>query len=568
MPIKVSEAQPVRLQAEEMRIELDLALSKNTQWKRFCEHTSTIGESVPYVQSASKTIQNQVLHQSIWEDLIIYLRGWYAICILMKRFNQYLKVLQWLPISHKLETVPPDSGVSDLRGQPWAPKWLQGGALVSDESLGLPIHSMELDSFRQQLLFLMNVYGIPVTSLDNSEPQSAANTLKKEATWCEFINLVPEKELQQEKMWSSLHHKKYVDELWKSHLVSSIGKIRKKKLQIKTDREHRRLVHAMNAFLRALRKHNTDRNDTISRSELLGALQDENLFPPSKRMILFGDVDSEIILEYLDKDHNGQISYNELLSFMEETGINMQNRFLGYQRRVIRNLPTFLETLQATLLTNVKRVYVEEKDLKRTVGINTGHIGTTDFNLEPEDVTFVLERGRRSLEAFLKYYVATNHLKKKPEYKSMNDLRKNSKGSLISSNSCQSLGSTDAVNMEVTSPAVPSIPPIDQPSASEDSKISEAPVKSKSTVKFQALTENIQWLNDQMSDSPEVAEADVSETVNLLGDKSSTSQTRERVYIKHTEPAKSTSPTSRQIEKSLFKLQEQTESNKVTAQIH
>ena len=44
---------------------------------------------------------------------------------------------------------------------------------------------------------------------------------------------------------------------------------------------------------------------------------------------------------------------------MEETGISMQNRFLGYQRRNIKNLPSFLDTLQATLLTNVKRVYVE-----------------------------------------------------------------------------------------------------------------------------------------------------------------------------------------------------------------
>ncbi|KAH9494550.1 hypothetical protein Btru_042420 [Bulinus truncatus] len=367
--LEVSEAQPVRLQAEEMRIELDLALSKEytvnslpllahqyftertqhlihlrhllmLRWKRFCEHTSTIESLYPmyslrlnhllneYKDCVQRAQRLSYARESMMldhpesgatsvnmEDLIIYLR--WLVCHLhsMKRFNQYLKVLQWLPISHKLETVPPDSGVSDFEeaspGSKMASRYqddmltnifssssrpmsvisgnsavsfepslgatnnsnlllsssplpasafpfanaVTGGALVSDESLGLPIHSMELDSFRQQLLFLMNVYGIPVdlnnvnnsademelfgtvnrrfkqvflqqeqlntfkiydmieTSLDNSEPQSAANTLKKEATWCEFINLVPEKELQQEKMWSSLHHKKYVDEL-------------------------------------------------------------------------------------------------------------------------------------------------------------------------------------------------------------------------------------------------------------------------------------------------------------------------------------------------------------------
>lgn len=197
-------------------------------------------------------------------------------------------------------------------------------------------------------------------------------------------------------------------------------KVKKKKMQLKTDREHRRLVKAMNAFLKSLKKHNADKNDNIDRQELEAALKDEGHFPLAQRRILFGNVCSDVILQYLDKDNNGQISYNELVKFMEDTGISMQNRFLGYQRRSIKNFGNFLDTLQATLLTNVKRVYVNESDLKRTVGINTGHVGTSDFVLEPADVEFIIERGRRSLEAFLKYYVAENHLKKKPRSRQLN----------------------------------------------------------------------------------------------------------------------------------------------------
>lgn len=86
--------------------------------------------------------------------------------------------------------------------------------------------------------------------------------------------------------------------------------------------------------------------------------------------------------------------------------------------------------------------FIQERDLKRTVGINTGHVGTSDFVLEPADIDFVMERGKRSLEAFLKYYVASHHLKKKPEYKRGSvDIRKNSKCSLISSSSNQSIDS-------------------------------------------------------------------------------------------------------------------------------
>ena len=81
----------------------------------------------------------------------------------------------------------------------------------------------------------------------------------------------------------------------------------------------------------------------------------------------------------------------------------------------------------------------QDSDLKRTVGINTGHIGTTDFVLEPEDVQFIIARGRNSLEAFLKYYVAQHNLKKKPEYRQIKNL-----GSLDSESYN---GSVDSLNL-------------------------------------------------------------------------------------------------------------------------
>ena len=34
---------------------------------------------------------------------------------------------------------------------------------------------------------------------------------------------------------------------------------------------------------------------------------------------------------------------------------------------------------------------LKERDLDRTVGINTGHVGTSDFVLEPEDRAYVVE---------------------------------------------------------------------------------------------------------------------------------------------------------------------------------
>ncbi|XP_067649301.1 uncharacterized protein [Haliotis asinina] len=189
-----------------------------------------------------------------------------------------------------------------------------------------------------------------------------------------------------------------------------IQRMKKQKDIEKAEREHCRVVRAVDAFLKVLKKHNLDDNDVIERMELEDAFKDEEAFPRSEAEILFGeDVDVQKAFEILDQDGNGQIKYNELVTFIEEHGICLQTRFLGYQRKEVKNLFTFLDCLQSTLLTNVKRIYVEERDIGRTVGINTGHVGTSDFILEEEDREFVVQRGYNSCRAFLQYFVVENN---------------------------------------------------------------------------------------------------------------------------------------------------------------
>lgn len=46
------------------------------------------------------------------------------------------------------------------------------------------------------------------------------------------------------------------------------------------------------------------------------------------------------------------------MNFIQGTGISLQQRFLGYQRRDINGIFEFFDTLQNALLTNVKRAFV------------------------------------------------------------------------------------------------------------------------------------------------------------------------------------------------------------------
>ncbi|CAC5387803.1 unnamed protein product [Mytilus coruscus] len=153
---------------------------------------------------------------------------------------------------------------------------------------------------------------------------------------------------------------------------------------------------------------------TVWPTHPMAVMEDE--FTTEHASLLFGEnCNAATAFEALDKDGNGEIQYHELVNFIQSTGICLQQRFLGYQRKDITGLFSFFDTLQNALLTNVKRVFVEERDFDRTVGINTGHVGTSDFVLEPEDRAYVVEQGRRSMESFLKYYAALNKLKKQTE---------------------------------------------------------------------------------------------------------------------------------------------------------
>ncbi|KAL8563991.1 hypothetical protein ACOMHN_025322 [Nucella lapillus] len=174
----------------------------------------------------------------------------------------------------------------------------------------------------------------------------------------------------------------------------------------RAEREYAQVVQAVDSFLRVLKKHNMDDNDVINRQELEAAFKDEEEFPRYQAEVLFGkDFTVSEAFQLLDRDDNGQIRYEELLRFIEENGVCLQSRFLGYQRREIKNFVSFLNTLTSTLTFNVQKLYVEERDLDRTVGINTGHIHTTDFNLESPDREFVVLRGYNSMKAFLTYFV-------------------------------------------------------------------------------------------------------------------------------------------------------------------
>ncbi|XP_041367006.1 uncharacterized protein LOC121381726 [Gigantopelta aegis] len=190
--------------------------------------------------------------------------------------------------------------------------------------------------------------------------------------------------------------------------------LKQKTYMDKAEHENKRVAKAVDAFFKVLLKHNLDQNDVIDRTELENAFKDETEFSREQAELLFGkDVTVDKAFAILDQDGNGQIYHNELVRFVEETGICLQCRIAGFRRQEVDTFFMFLNSLQNSLLTNMTKIFVETSDMQRTVGINTGHVGSIDFVLEDADQEFLVERGYNSTRAFFQYYVTENGLQKR-----------------------------------------------------------------------------------------------------------------------------------------------------------
>ena len=177
----------------------------------------------------------------------------------------------------------------------------------------------------------------------------------------------------------------------------------------RTEREKQIRIKAVEAFMRTLSHYNLAEYEYIDKSELKNALQDENLFSNDHYEVLFGDVanrDGDAIFNVLDVDQNGKISFYELLQFIEDKGVRIQARIQGYGRREVSNLMHF-----GSAIIKMVTTFKEKKlhFLDRTIGVNTGHVGTLDFDLDSADIDFVVERGYNATEAFFRYFVYNEH---------------------------------------------------------------------------------------------------------------------------------------------------------------
>ncbi|XP_048777511.2 uncharacterized protein LOC125681450 isoform X2 [Ostrea edulis] len=174
----------------------------------------------------------------------------------------------------------------------------------------------------------------------------------------------------------------------------------------KLRREHRATVTSVNKFLKILSEHILDKDEFIDRKELEKTLENENLTDCDKHRLFGKNVTFDEVMTKLDKDGNGKISFQELVSFIEEKGISVFHRRLGFRRQNVDTVLSLLQTLYTMLSMNIVRISASGKDLSRTVGLNTHFVETLTVGLTEEDIKFIQKDSYNTTMTFLKSFAA------------------------------------------------------------------------------------------------------------------------------------------------------------------
>ncbi len=159
------------------------------------------------------------------------------------------------------------------------------------------------------------------------------------------------------------------------------------------------LEQAVERLLDAMAAVETGGDGHVSRAECQG-LFDAGPLTRRDAELLFGTTDVHAIFDLLDHNGDGQISFAELVRFVDSHNVEL-TAHLTLARTEPRSVTNFMGTVFQTMVAHLRRLSLHPEDRFRTVPIDTDYVGTADFELQEGDRHFLLETGRRATRAFL-----------------------------------------------------------------------------------------------------------------------------------------------------------------------
>lgn len=179
--------------------------------------------------------------------------------------------------------------------------------------------------------------------------------------------------------------------------------------------QYEEVTEVLERLVKVLRGHDLDTSHSISKDDFQRAISESQLFSKEDFKVLFGpNTTVNDIFNNARKrsnksekpsDEKLQISYSDLISYLETKDIYLQSHFMGCRKKDINSLTDFTQSLQDAILLNTKNIDVEKRDLERIVGINAYYIGAMDLDLDRADKQFLISQGEQATRAFLLYHL-------------------------------------------------------------------------------------------------------------------------------------------------------------------
>lgn len=103
---------------------------------------------------------------------------------------------------------------------------------------------------------------------------------------------------------------------------------------------------------------------------------------------------------------------DELKASVGDNALQMWDHYeiLNKSHVNISNFGEYFITAIETLLISQRKLHVKPSDVRRTVAINCGYIGTNDYVIEPGDREFMINQGYACTQRFLQEYIAKKKL--------------------------------------------------------------------------------------------------------------------------------------------------------------
>ncbi|XP_038078143.1 uncharacterized protein LOC119745681 [Patiria miniata] len=182
--------------------------------------------------------------------------------------------------------------------------------------------------------------------------------------------------------------------------------------------ERRTLMESFSKFRKVLGDSDIDHCRPISEQKFEEAMNKPNSeFTTEDKKQLFGDdySDSKTLFKQLDIDRSGKLTAQELTAFGWKKGLKIMDYLRGYSRQEITGMGSYFRTILNSLLLNMKRVYIKDKEdvVQRTIGINTSYLDTLDFDMEEQDQIYMVQQGKLGCIAFLRELIAKEKMVRK-----------------------------------------------------------------------------------------------------------------------------------------------------------